>query len=86
MPTVTVPRIKALRLKNKLTVQEITERIGVARSTYYMYENGAKKISKQSMLLLCNLYNLNPGVDLMKPVEIDEALLLSKRGIHMPGR
>lgn len=83
MPKVIVPKLKALRLKNKLSVEEITKRIGVARSTYYLYEQGNRTLSKQSQLLLCDLYNLNPDVDLMKPVEIDEALLLTKRGISI---
>lgn len=83
MPKVIVPKLKALRLKNKLSVEEITERIGVARSTYYLYEQGNRNLSKQSQLLLCDLYNLNPDVDLLKPVEIDEALLLTKRGISI---
>lgn len=83
MPKVIVPKLKALRLKNKLSVEEITERIGVARSTYYLYEQGNRNLSKQSQLLLCDLYNLNPDVDLLKPVEIDESLLLTKRGISI---
>lgn len=83
MPKVIVPKLKALRLKNKLSVDEITERIGVARSTYYLYEQGNRNLSKQSQLLLCDLYNLNPDVDLLKPVEIDESLLLTKRGISI---
>lgn len=83
MPKVIVPKLKALRLKNKLSVEEITEKIGVARSTYYLYEQGNRNLSKQSQLLLCDLYNLNPDVDLLKPVEIDESLLLTKRGISI---
>lgn len=49
--------LRELRLQNKKTVAEVAKVLGVAETTYYSYEQGVRKISLESVLVLSELYD-----------------------------
>lgn len=51
--------LKKYRLSHKLTLVEVSEKIGVSFKQIQNYENGVSKMSVLTLIDLCNLY----GVD-----------------------
>lgn len=52
-------RLKTLRKKLNLTQQEISDKLGVSRSTYAQYETGRVEPSAAVFALLCREFNVN---------------------------
>lgn len=47
--------LRDLRLQSKKTCAEVAQALGVARSTYYGYEQGARRVSLEQLLILSRL-------------------------------
>lgn len=55
-------RIKELRLKNKLTLLEVANALGVSEATAQRYESGEiKNLKYDTIVALANLFNVSPG-------------------------
>ena len=52
-------RIKKIREENKLSQVEFGKRIGVGRSSISKLESGENNPSDQTILLICNTFNVN---------------------------
>lgn len=52
-------RIKKIREENKLSQEEFGKRIGVGRSSISKLESGENNPSDQTILLICNTFNVN---------------------------
>lgn len=53
--------LKVLRVKNRLTQNEMAAKLGVAVSTYNLIENGKRRGSQKFWLKLQKLFNLDGG-------------------------
>lgn len=51
--------LRDLRLQNKKTCAEVAQALGVANSSYYSYEQGARHISIEQVLILAELFNVS---------------------------
>lgn len=49
--------LKELRQQNKKTAAEVATVLGIAIPTYYNYEQGARKINIEQVLILAKLYD-----------------------------
>lgn len=49
--------LKDLRLQNKKTCAEVAQALGVANSSYYSYEQGARRLNIEQVLTLAKLYD-----------------------------
>ena len=49
-------RIRQLRIKNKMTQQEVGETLGVGNTAVSMYENGHRRLDDSSIRDLCALF------------------------------
>ncbi len=49
-------RIRQLRIKNKMTQQEVGEALGVGNTAVSMYENGHRRLDDSSIRDLCALF------------------------------
>lgn len=49
--------LRTLRKQAKKTASEVAAVLGVANSSYYSYEQGARQISLEQVLLLAKLYD-----------------------------
>ena len=55
-------RIKELRLKNKLTLLEVANALGVSEATAQRYESGEiKNLKYDTIVALANLFKVSPG-------------------------
>jgi len=50
-------RLKELRIEAGLKQEELGEKIGVQRMTFYRWENGSNPPSNENLLLLAQLFN-----------------------------
>nr|DAL29296.1 MAG TPA_asm: helix-turn-helix domain protein [Caudoviricetes sp.] len=56
-------RIKNLRINNKMTLEEVGERIGVSKQTLYKYENNIiTNIPSDKIEGLAKIFNISPAV------------------------
>ena len=53
--------LKDLRLQNKKTCAEVAQALGVASSSYYSYEQGARRLSLEFVLILAELFSCTEG-------------------------
>ena len=51
--------LKELRLQNKKSCTEVAQALGVANSSYYSYEQGARRISLEQVLILAKAYEVS---------------------------
>ena len=54
--------IIALRKEANLTQEQLAEKLGVAKSTISMYENGKRKPSFEALEALADFFNVNLGL------------------------
>ena len=54
--------IKELRLKNKMTVREVADKVGVARVTITKWENGERKVNKTYIPILADIFNIDKSI------------------------
>ncbi len=55
-------RIKELRLKNKLTLLEVANALGVSEATAQRYESGEiRNLKYDTIVALADLFNVSPG-------------------------
>ena len=54
-------KLKELRLKHKLTLKEVADKIGKTPKTIQLYETGVINISLEVFIDLCKLYNISPN-------------------------
>lgn len=52
-------RLKDLRQKADYSLQDIAERVGISRFTYYNFERGRRTISVDLLKKICDAYNYN---------------------------
>jgi len=52
-------RLKQLRLKRKLSQQELADRLGIANSTVSMYERGERKPDLEMLELIGDFFNVD---------------------------
>lgn len=52
-------KIKNLRIENKMTQQEVADRIHVSRPTYTQYELGKKRPGLETLLEIAELYKIS---------------------------
>jgi transcriptional regulator with XRE-family HTH domain len=57
--------LKKYRKKNKLSLQDVADRIGVSFRQVKNYEDGVSKVTFPTMIELCELY----GIDYRKFIE-----------------
>ena len=50
---------KDLRLQAKKTCAEVAQALRVANSSYYSYEQGARRVSLEQVLVLAKLYDVS---------------------------
>ena len=56
-------RIKNLRINNKMTLEEVGEKIGVSKQTLYKYENNIiTNIPSDKIEGLAKIFNISPAV------------------------
>jgi transcriptional regulator with XRE-family HTH domain len=56
-------RIKNLRINNKMTLEEVGEKIGVSKQTLYKYENNIiTNIPSDKIEGLARIFNISPAV------------------------
>jgi len=56
-------RIKNLRIQNKMTLEEVGERIGVSKQTLYKYENNIiTNIPSDKIEGLAQIFNVSPAL------------------------
>lgn len=56
-------KIKNLRIQNKMTLEEVGERIGVSKQTLYKYENNIiTNIPSDKIESLAKLFNVSPAL------------------------
>jgi transcriptional regulator with XRE-family HTH domain len=54
-----VKRLNEQRVKNNLTQEEVADILGVARTTYAMYEQGNREMDYSSLLKLADYYKVS---------------------------
>lgn len=52
-------RLRDLRQKADYSLQDIAERVGISRFTYYNFERGRRTISVDLLKKICDSYNYN---------------------------
>ena len=52
-------RIKALRKKLKMSQDIFAEKLGLTKNYISLIENGNRSLSRQSMKVLCSMFNVN---------------------------
>lgn len=69
-------RLKQIRKSNKLSVNEVSSRLGVSKTTYYYWEEGAKKLPIKYIVPLCEIYNVDANYIFgTKPRSVDENII-----------
>ena len=51
--------LRDLRLQNKKTCAEVAQALGVTLRSYFRYEQGARRISLEQVLILAELYDVS---------------------------
>ena len=51
--------LRDLRLESKKTCAEVAQALGVASSSYYSYEQGARRIGLEQVLVLAKFYEVS---------------------------
>jgi len=54
--------LKALRIKNNLTAEEVCNNISVNRTSLYKYEKDASDIKYKTFEEMLNFYGINPAI------------------------
>ncbi|MGI5966578.1 MULTISPECIES: helix-turn-helix domain-containing protein [Anaerotruncus] len=52
-------RLKEMRLEHGLTEREVADALGCTIQTYQKYESGKKEIFSNTLLKLCNFYQVS---------------------------
>ena len=56
---VIIRKLRGLRAENDLSLDEVSKKLGVHKSTISLYEKGKRKLPLNTFLDLLNLYNTN---------------------------
>ncbi|MDY3617633.1 helix-turn-helix domain-containing protein [Agathobaculum sp.] len=56
-----IDRLKKARLDKNLRQQDVSEHLGIAKSTYSMYETRKNKMDIETFAELCRLFNVTPN-------------------------
>lgn len=51
--------LRDLRVQNKKTCAEVAQALGVCYRAYYRYEQGARRVSLEQVLILAELYDVS---------------------------
>ena len=70
--------IKKYRKLNKITLQEIADKLGVSHVSVIRYENYECEIPNESFQKLCQLYHIDP-IEAYKEIALDYINIVSKR-------
>ena len=70
--------IKRHRKLNKITLQEIADKLGVSHVSVIRYENYECEISNESFLKLCEMFHTDP-TEAYKEIALDYMNIVSKR-------
>lgn len=54
----TPERIKELRLSRHWTLQQLADKCGVTKQSVHIWETGKQNISRQSLEMLCDVFNV----------------------------
>jgi transcriptional regulator with XRE-family HTH domain len=54
-----IKRLSELRNKKNLTQEDVADMLGVARTTYAMYEQGKREMDYEALLKLANYYKVS---------------------------
>ena len=75
-------RLKQIRKSNKLSVNEVSSRLGVSKTTYYYWEEGAKKLPIKYIVPLCEIYDVDANYIFgTKPRSVDENIITLYRSL-----
>lgn len=75
-------RLKQIRKSNKLSVNEVSARLGVSKTTYYYWEEGAKKLPIKYIVPLCEIYDVDANYIFgTKPRSVDENIITLYRSL-----
>ena len=87
MPQTIGERLKMLREKNRMTLEEVASRLNIGRPTVFKYENGSvTNIPSDKIEILAKIYNVSPAYimgwdentdDMPKPKNEEIRLLIS---------
>ena len=61
-------KIKQLRLKNKMSQKELSQKLGISLSMLQKYEYGDYKIKNEIVIKICDIFNISID-DLLKNIE-----------------
>ncbi len=53
-------KLKNLRIENNLTTKQISEKLGMSKSSYSYIENGDRRLSYEQAILIADLFNKKP--------------------------
>lgn len=75
--------IRTLRIKNKLTQNELAELLDIKLSTLQKYESGAiQNIKLDTLRKMCRIFGIAPGAILFPNLERDELYEFIRQGIR----
>ena len=75
-------RLKQTRKSNKLSVDEVSARLGVSAPLYYHWEEGTKKIPIKYIVPLCKIYDVDANYIFgTKPRSVDENIITLFRSL-----
>lgn len=78
-------RLKMLRLKRRLTLQEVAIKIGLAKSSYAGYESGYRNPPIDKLIAIANLYNVSTDYILRLTDTPDTVEFLQKKYLQWDG-
>ena len=55
-------KLKTLRIENKMSLEDVSKKIGLHRETIRRYENNSACISIDNLLLLLNIYHIDASI------------------------
>lgn len=53
-------KLKEMRVKNKLTYQEVADHIGISKEFYWMIENGQRRLTYEMAVKIAKIFNSSP--------------------------
>lgn len=56
----TLSKLKELRIKNKLTYQQVADEAGISKEHYWFIENGKRGLTYDMAVRIAKVFNKNP--------------------------
>lgn len=78
MDTVKVTRLKALQIENNLSLRELCEQTGLAKSTILHFYAGTKKLRTKNIHKLCDALSVPEDTDLAEIIEVPSTMVTKK--------